>query len=100
MMRSLSNELSQRARHLLETRGRRGSKHLNWENLVHELVLPELTLDASVQNTLMIEETVSGKMIYMESPNGTIIRTSPDEDLERAIEILRKHMVLDDLGSV
>jgi len=99
MMRHLSNELSRLARLLIKLKGNRPHKGFNVV-LVYDLILPELTIDCSVQNTLMIEETVSGKLIYVESPNGTILRTSPDEELAAAIEILQKYTVLDDLASI
>lgn len=95
----LSEELARRARRLLNC-PRKESSSPAPSVLLNELVLPGLILDASVQGTLMIEMEPSGKVIYMESPNGTVIRTSPAEDLEAAIEILKRHMVLDDLADV
>ena len=92
MMRSLSNELSRRARYLTARDGMR------WI-IGQELELPELQITISNAGTLVIERS-DDKLIYEESPTGVIIRTSPTDELEEAIDILRKYMVLDDMAEV
>lgn len=85
----LEVELSTRARRLLAETG--GGEYA-------DLVLPELSLASARQGTLMVERSDNGACIYMETPNGTTIRTSNDEILSWAVESLRRQMILDDLA--
>jgi len=98
MMRSLSNELSTRARALLERDGHKSVVH--GADLGGELKLATLTLWTDERGTLCVEQTYTHKTIYMESPNRTVIRTSPDNILKRAIDELRQNMILEDMADV
>ena len=96
MMRSISNELSVRARALLKRDG-----HIS---LIHfresELRLSTLTLWVDVDGVLVVEQNYTHGTLYTESPTGVILTTSPDNILERAIDELRQRMVLEDLSDV
>ncbi len=96
MMRSLSNELSTRARALLNRDGHESAIHLQPSGC--DLSLPTLDLWSDDQGTLCVEQRFTKKVIYMESPNGSILKSSPDNILERAIDELRQRMVLEDLA--
>lgn len=104
MMRSISNELSRRARYLCE---RDGYCHeiVNGGPAYQALVLPEIKLDVDEDNTLTIRRqnvhySSDGYYVLMEGPIGTLIETSPDDVLEWALAILRRHMVLEELGGL
>jgi hypothetical protein len=98
-MRSLSNELSRRARTLLERDGH--PSVVNGVVLGRDLQLLELLLIVDEKGTLTVEtNTRTTVMVYMESPNGAILHTSPDDVLEGAIHYLSKYMVLDDMANV
>ena len=99
MTRSLTIELSHRARALLARDGRDaivGGIHLG-----RDLTLLELYLVVDQQGTLTVEaNALLGDVIYMENPNRTPIRTSPNDVLEEAIDVLGRHLVLEDLADV
>lgn len=98
-MRSLSNELSRRARMLLSRDGHEAN--VGGVRLGRDLVLPELYLTVDEKGTLTVEENnLTTAMVYMESPHRTILRTSAEATLEWAIAVLSKHMVLEDLAEV
>jgi len=97
MMRSLSNDLARRARTLLEHDGR--DSVVSNIHLGRDLTLKELYLCVDEKGTLVIEtNTLNPVTVYTESPTGVIITTSPDNVLEDTIEMLTRHMVLDDLA--
>jgi len=99
MMRSLSNELSTRARALLKRNGH--PSIVNGVVLGRDLQLLELVLIVDGKGTLTVESnTRKPVMIYMESPTGVIVHSSPDDVLEGAIHYLSKYMVLDDMANV
>lgn len=54
----------------------------------------------SSQGDLMIERLPDYRMIYMESPNQTVIRTGTEAELTEALEIIDRAMVLEDLADV
>lgn len=91
--------LSKRARFLLNRDGKD-----SWVSGVHlgkDLTLPEFYLSVDEKGTLTIEyNSVEAPMIHMESPNGTVIRTSRIEVLEAVLTELGRYTVLDDLSSV
>ena len=98
-MRSLSNELSRRARMLLSRDGHEAN--VGGVRLGRDLVLPELYLTVDEKGTLTVETNdLPTAMLYMESPNGAIISSSPNEALEWAVCYLSKHMVLEDMAEV
>jgi len=99
MMRSLSNDLSARARFLAERDGR--SIYLQGIAVALEVELPEFTIHIDPPGTLHVETWPPFvQSLYMEAPNGSILCTSPDEVLQGVIDVLKKHMILDDLASV
>jgi hypothetical protein len=98
MMRSLSNELATRARALLKRDGHSSSPYGN--RLGADLSLVTLEIWSDDHGTLCVEQKYTKKTLYMESPNGSILKTSPDNILERVIDELRQRMVLEDLSDV
>lgn len=98
MMRSLSNELSFRARALIKRDGHEGK--LQGHSLGSDLTLSTLSLWTDENGTLCVEQRYTHKVLYMESPNGTIMRTSPDNILERTLDELRQLMILEDMADV
>jgi hypothetical protein len=104
MMRSISNELSRRARFLAK---RDGYDHEMFDGSKTTKVLkaPGMVIYLDEDNTLSIvhELYLSGsarEQILLEGPIGTLIETSEDEVLEWAINQLVPLMVLDDLASI
>ena len=100
MMRSLSNEVSRRARVLLKRDGHKGKALAGGHYLGRVLELASLTLSVSVEGTLLVEQTYSGIVIYNESPTGVILSTSRDNILERTIDELQQFMILEDMSDV
>jgi hypothetical protein len=98
MTPSPSSELSTRARSLLERDGHR--HEINGDYAGRELILSGLTLSESEHGIITVELSYTGKIIYMEGSSGTIIRTSPDNILEGAIDALRQYMILEDMADV
>jgi len=98
MLRSLSNELSTRARALLKRDGHRSK--IRAHTYGSDLTLPTLALWTDEHGTLCVEQRYTNKVLYVESPNAGVLRTSPDNILERVIDELRQQMVLEDLSDV
>jgi len=86
-------ELSMRARALLL---RHGGK------LSGDVSLPGLSIMSSIDNlgNLMIERTSDYLMLYLETPGGHVIRTSLDDDLSWALDLIKRHTVLEDLADI
>jgi len=53
----------------------------------------------STQGDLLIERTADYRVVYMESPNQTVIRTGLESELAQAIDAIKRHTVLDDLAN-
>lgn len=62
-----------------------------------EVMLSNLSIMSS-QGDLIIE-TANFRMIYMESPNRTVVRTSLEHELQQALDEIDRAMVLDDLAN-
>lgn len=83
-------ELSERARALLERHG---------QGYSGDIRLPDLSIMSS-QGDLMIERISDYRMVYMESPNKTVVRTSLEGELSWALDLIKRHTVLEDLADV
>jgi len=86
----IEKELSDKARALL---GRHGGKFSG------DVSLPGLSIMSS-QGDLMIERTADYLMIYMESPNKHVIRTNLEGELGWALDLIKRHTILEDLADV
>jgi hypothetical protein len=54
----------------------------------------------SSQGDLMIERISDYRMIYAESPNGHVLRTSLESELAEALNAIDRALVLEDLADV
>lgn len=86
----IEKELSDKARALL---GRHGA------DFSGDVLLPGLSIMSS-QGDLMIERTSDYLMVYMESPNNTVLRTSLEGELDWALDLIKRHTILEDLADV
>lgn len=81
--------------------GKRGREILRKKSseLSGEVQLTELSIMSS-QGDLMIERTSDYRMVYMESPNGHVLRTSLEDELAWALDAINRALVLEDLADV
>jgi len=54
----------------------------------------------STQGDLLIERTADYRVVYMESPNGHVLRTSLESELAEALNAIDRALVLEDLADV
>jgi len=98
-MRHISNEISQRARHLAE---RDGYRHeiVNDGPVYQVLIIPGLHISVAEENGILTIQGLPTELIMIEGPRGVLIKTSPDERLEWVLGLLQQRMILDDLADV
>jgi hypothetical protein len=98
-MRHISNELSQRARAIAR---RDGYYHDDRFISTGQQYVDTGVLMISVDDldVLRVQDSLTTETIMVEGPIGTLIETSPDEVLDRALAHLRQRMVLEDLSDV
>jgi hypothetical protein len=86
----LEVEVSRRGRELLVRRGVTPSG---------DVITSTISVMTS-QGDLMVERVSDYRMLYAESPNGTVIRSSLPSELQWALDEISRLMVLDDLGDI
>ena len=85
----LEKELSRRARTVLS----------RFDNDITGEVQLDNLLIICTQGDLLIERAADFRMIYMETPNQTVVRTSLEHELSWALDQINRFMVLDDIAN-
>jgi len=90
---------------LLEELGRRGRwvvDHADWDDIIGNSVLVgDLRFRRpDVADSLAIESVSHAQTIYNETPHSGVLYCWDIELVSSAVEILRRHMLLDDLAAI